>query len=445
MNKRDGLSFRRLTWRAKLAVGAALAAALLLGSPAVADSGQGWSPDGNLSGDQSGNHDGGNGWRQDGEHDGGNGWGPGWGHDTSPARQLAVRVRHGRLVDRHGETVRLLGVNRSGTQYPCVEGWGIFDGPTDAAALDAISAWGANTVRVALNEDCWLGINGVDPAYSGDAYRTAIHDYVDRLNAAGLRVILDLHWNAPGTDLATDQQPMADRDHAPDFWRSVAAEFRWNRSVVFDLYNEPHPDDENGGDTPAAWACVRDGGSCPGVPFEAAGMQELLDAVRSTGARNVVMVGGPQYAGQLDRWRDYRPHDPSRQLAASIHIYFNTPDSPEWSPCYLQTCWEQTIAPLASHIPVVIGELGERDCSSGLIDGTTMTPAQDSLLDWADDHGVSYLAWSWMTSDCAGEPALISDYDGTPTAYGAGIRDHLLGLQEHGHCRHDFRDHDWDD
>src|SRR6188472_1072394 len=121
------------------------------------------------------------------------------GHGKTRAQQpLAVRVRDGRLVGRRGEEVRLLGVNRSGTQYACVEGWGIFDGPTDDAALSRIAAWGANAVRVPLNESCWLGINGVDPAYSGETYRTAIHEYVDRLNAAGLRVILDLHWTAPG-------------------------------------------------------------------------------------------------------------------------------------------------------------------------------------------------------------------------------------------------------
>ena len=348
------------------------------------------------------------------------------GPGKSPAQQLAVRVHGNRLVGWRGAEVRLLGVNRSGTQYACAEGWGIFDGPTDDAALGRIAAWGANAVRVPLNESCWLGINGVDPAYSGETYRTAIREYVDRLNAAGLRVILDLHWTAPGEAVATDQQPMPDRDHAPDFWRSVAEEFKHNRSVVFDLFNEPYPD-SNASST-AAWECVRDGGTCPGVPYVAAGMQELVDAVRHTGARNVLMVGGPQYAGTVEKWTDYQPRDPSQQLAASIHIYFDTPASPEWSPCYLQSCWEATIAELAKTTPVVIGELGERDCSSGLIDGTAMTPPQDSLLDWADAHGVSYLAWGWTTSSCEGEPALITDYDGTPTPYGAGIRQHLLSL-----------------
>jgi hypothetical protein len=33
-----------------------------------------------------------------------------------------------------------------------------------------------------------------------------------------------------------------------------------------------------------------------------------------------------------------------------------------------------------------------------------------------------------VTSDCASEPALISNYDGTPTAYGVGLRDHIKSL-----------------
>ena len=331
---------------------------------------------------------------------------------------LAVRVTGHRLVDGAGAPVRLLGANRSGTQYACVEGWGVFDGPDDAASIASMKAWGMTAVRVSLNEDCWLGINGVPPAHSGAAYQAAIGGFVDRLNAAGLYVILDLHWNAPGTGKALDQQPMADRAHAPAFWAGVARAFKDRPAVLFDLYNEPYPDGNR--NTTAAWTCVRDGGTCPGVPFTAAGSQELLDAVRRAGARNVVLVGGPQYAGVVDRWSEFKPADPIGQLAASIHVYFGNPAAPEWSPCFQQTCWDSTIGPLSATTPVVIGEVGEHDCDSAL-----MMP----LLRWADTRGLSYLAWSWFTGKCAEEPALITDYDGTPSGQGAGFRDHLLGLR----------------
>jgi aryl-phospho-beta-D-glucosidase BglC (GH1 family) len=107
----------------------------------------------------------------------------------------ALHVQGNQLVDTNGKIVRLLGVNRSGSEYMCVQGFGIFDGTVDAAAIAAITAWHVNTVRVPLNEDCWLGIN-VSNAYTGNAYQSAIIDFVQALNNAGVYVILELHWSA---------------------------------------------------------------------------------------------------------------------------------------------------------------------------------------------------------------------------------------------------------
>lgn len=47
---------------------------------------------------------------------------------------------------------------------------------------------------------------------------------------------------------------------------------------------------------------------------------------------------------------------------------------------------------------------------------------------WFDDRGLSYLGGAWNTWDCSTGPSLISDYDGTPTPYGIGLRDHLRAL-----------------
>ena len=46
-------------------------------------------------------------------------------------------------------------------------------------------------------------------------------------------------------------------------------------------------------------------------------------------------------------------------------------------------------------------------------------------MEWADAHGVGYMAWTWDTwGDC---DSLITDFEGTPNdEYGAGVRSHLL-------------------
>lgn len=313
-----------------------------------------------------------------------------------------LRVAGNRMVDGAGRTVVLRGVNRSGTEYHCIHGYGVFDGPSDAASVRAMAAWHINAVRVPLNEDCWLGINGAPAAYSGANYRTAIKAYVTLLHAAGLVAILDLHWTAPGTAQAQGQQQMPDASHAPAFWRSVAGAFRGNTSTVFDLFNEPHD---------VSWTCWRDGGDC-GVGHKVAGMQSLVDAVRRTGARNPVLISGLAYANDLTSWLRYRPADPTGNLLASWHSYNS-------NACVTAGCWDAQIAPVAAQVPVVTGEVGENDCAHGYL---------DAVLPWLDQHGIGYLGWGWDTFDCSSFPALISNYDGTPTAFGIGLRDHLASL-----------------
>ncbi|MDY7103251.1 MAG: glycoside hydrolase family 5 protein, partial [Actinomycetota bacterium] len=296
-----------------------------------------------------------------------------------------------------GEPVRLLGVNRSGSEYACIQGFGIFDGPVDDAAIDAIASWNVNTVRIPMNEDCWLGQNA--PAqYSGENYRSAIEDFVNRLNAAGMYAVLDLHWSGPNSDPATGQTHLADAQDAPDFWASVAERFEDNPNVAFDLYNEPHN---------VSWDCWLNG--CETQGFQAAGMQELVDAVRSTGATQPIILTGLRWGNDLTGWLSHMPDDPQDALVAGFHLY-------NFNACIDSGCWGSEVGSVAAQVPVVTGELGENDCSASFING---------FMDWADANGVSYLGWAWNTYSCGGFPALITDYDGTPTAFGAGLKARL--------------------
>src|SRR3989442_14456583 len=112
---------------------------------------------------------------------------------------------------------------------------------------------------------------------------------------------------------------MPNRCHPPVFWRQVAAAYGGNKRVIFALFNEPFPD--NNSNTVEAWRCWRDGGTCTGMSFQAAGMQELVGSVRSAGATNVIMVGGVQYAATLSSWQTSKPRDRLNNIAAAWHIY----------------------------------------------------------------------------------------------------------------------------
>ncbi|MDQ6730409.1 MAG: glycoside hydrolase family 5 protein [Actinomycetota bacterium] len=327
---------------------------------------------------------------------------------TAAARGL--HVVGNRLLDGSGRRLILRGVNRSGTEYACIQGFGIFDGPSGARSVAAIARWHVNFVRVPLNEDCWLGIN--TPAGRGGApYRRIVAAYVRALHAAHLYVILDLHLAAPGATAAKVQLPMADAGHAPAFWRSVARRFRTDHALIFDLFNEPFG---------ISWGCWQRGCEAPaqaGVPaYRTAGMQALVTAVRSTGARQPLLLGGLQYSSELGGWAAHLPRDPRHQEIAAQHNYGGL------SPCDAG-CRAQVLAVAGRH-PVLFSELGETDCAHGYV---------DQMLRFADRHRLGYLGWAWDATSaggwtCSSGPALITAYDGSPTPYGIGLRDHLRGL-----------------
>ena len=335
-----------------------------------------------------------------------------------PVSLAGLRVKGNTIVNKDGVVVRLLGFNSSGAEYACIEGWGIFDGPdsyrTDipASAVTNMAKWaGANTVRLPLNEQCWLGL-GVKPAYGGASYRKAIRRYVNRLVAAGFAVVLDLHRSAPGAGRSRMQEQMPDRDHSLTFWRQVAVAYKADTSVVFDLFNEPWPYNEPG--SPRAWQCWRDGGcrlrsQNTGGTYTAAGMSELVAVVRSTGARNILALGGVHWAEVLDGWLEYRPQDPLNNVIASFHNYAYNRF------CKDATCYNTVLAEIAASVPLYAGEVGpdtvDSKCTPNSVGNTGFSKR---ILDWFDDHGASYTPWSWNAwKDCY---SLITSYKGTPTA-----------------------------
>lgn len=319
------------------------------------------------------------------------------------------------ILNGSGQPLQLRGVDKSGSEYICVTSAGVFDGPSDSASVTVLGTWAINVVRIPLNEDCWLNINGV--VTGGSSYITPIVNYVNLLTAANIAVILELHWSAPGTTLANGQVPMPDVDHSSTFWASVAGTFNSNSSVIYDLFNEPFPDSNQ--DTVAAWTCLKSGGNntnCPGNGLTwtngAVGMQSLITTIRGTGSTNIIMIGCVQFAEQCDSWTANLPTDTlvPAQLAASWHSY-NT------SVCNTQSCWTSQMHPIMASYPLIVGEIGENDCADTYV---------TNLMTDLDVHGGNYLGWAWDTYNCSSFPALISNYNGTPTAFGIGLQNHFL-------------------
>lgn len=334
-----------------------------------------------------------------------------------------LRVSGADLLNASNDQVILHGVDTSGTGYDCVEGHGIFVGPTGQSSATAMKNWGVNAVRLPLNEACWNGESYVDSRYSGKNYQRAIEGYVRLLNDNGISVILDLQWTdgrytGNSSDCSSAEalclKPMPDAAQSVPFWTSVATAFKSDAEVLFDLFDEPFPDRALPTQT-EAWQCwLRGGRYCsPGIAYPVAGMQTLVNTVRAAGSTNVIMVGGLAFANNLTQWLRYEPSDPDRNLAVSWHSYnFNS--------CATTECWSSQVAPLTARVPVIASEIGENDCADRYV---------MPLMNWLDQRSASYLASSWDTAgSCAGNDKLIMNDTGTPTAYGASVRAHLRAL-----------------
>ena len=153
-------------------------------------------------------------------------------------------------------------------------------------------------------------------------------------------------------------EAMPDAAQAIPFWTSVANTFKGNNAVLFDLFNEPYASRADNYNSTEGWQCWEYGGSCAGIGYQVAGMQGMVNAVRSTGASNVMMLGGEEYSNDLTGWLSHEPNDSDHNLVASFHSYSN-------NSCNSQSCWNSQIAPVIAQVPLIAGEIGESDCAGG--------------------------------------------------------------------------------
>lgn len=286
----------------------------------------------------------------------------------------------------------LRGVNR-----PSLE-WSRAGDHLSARDFRLMASWGANVVRMGLNQAFWLeGSPQFDPNYLN-----VIDSAVAWAKEAGLAVILDLHWSDAGVlgscaSAAGCQQKMAD-DNSITFWSEVATRYRDDGRVIFELYNEPHS---------VSWEVWRAGGTVD--TYHAAGMQQLYDAVREAGANNLVIIGGLDWAYDLSGVPNHRIV--GHNIAYATHPY-NTPHRQP-------AVWDRSWGSLTATDPVIVTEFGN------LNDASCTTDYASKVIQYADERAAGWVAWAWYPGGCK-FPALIEDWSGTPSAVGLVVREALL-------------------
>jgi hypothetical protein len=346
---------------------------------------------------------------------------------------LSIHVKGAQFFDAAGELVHLRGASVAdlGQFEKNADAWPNFGlgGEPDFASM---AAWHMNVVRFPLNEANWLRYkcDGIQPDPRNNS-QTALKHAVAAANAAGLYVILDLHWAAPGVTLCpTGQGPYADMDHSVAFWTSVAAAFKDNPAVMFELFNEPFGDNVYANWSGQDGVLLRDGGSDSdflqqnpatgslvhfSINWQVAGFNQLIAAIRATGASNVILASPIGFAGEIQLWEKFRPSDPAGQLAVAWHVYGNHKIGAAQQ--VLDDGW-----------PIVITE------TNGKLTAPGGGGIDNQVFNWADAHDVGYLWWGWtpysptddldIKSSCheSGSFRLTSGSCATPTPVGSLFR-----------------------
>jgi len=246
-----------------------------------------------------------------------------------------------------------------------------------------MAAWKANVVRISLDQDFWLS---TAPQYSS-GYEALVDQQVTEAEGDGLDVILDLHWSDRGDYETPAQQAMADQ-HSVTFWQQVATKYKGDGRVMFELYNEPQQ---------ISWDVWLSGGSTNG--FTAVGMQDLYNAVRGTGAENLVFIGGIDWAYDLSGVPGHLVN--GHNIVYVTHPYNQGGKQPN--------DWDSGFGFLTASYPVMATEFGD---TTGC--GTSY---YSTLIPYMDSHHMSWSGWAWYVSGC-GFPSVINDWSGTPSASG---------------------------
>lgn len=318
-----------------------------------------------------------------------------------PPRTPELKVNGNKLVTAGGKTVWLQGVNVCSLEWS-PEG----NNPLWSMHV-AVDDWRANVIRLPVMNTFWFGRGkGAVSSNNQEAYRKMVDDAIKLAAGKGIYVVLDLH------------RFFTPDESCVEFWKDAAARYKNNPAVLFDIFNEPH------GTTWDVWqsggpvSMKKKDGTTETV--QGVGMQALVDAVRGTGAKNIIIAGGLEFAYNLTGVLDGHALDDKggNGIMYATHFY-------NW-----HKGWEKHFLPVAEKYPILVGECG---CS---VNKMSFIPAaaQEDPYTWAPDaigliqkYHLNWTAWSFHTS---ASPVLLQNWDYAPTPYwGEFVKEALAGKQ----------------
>ena len=254
--------------------------------------------------------------------------------------------------------------------------------------------WKANVVRLSVN-----------PNYQRDEKKTKsiLKTEIAAARKQGLLVIVDWHvigfpngWYEPwewGEKHSYSYN--SNFRTAMDFWKYMAVEYRGDRGVVFEIWNEPADKKER------SWSDIK------------AYMQRLHDLIRAQGAKNIIIAPGVRWSYDLRGIKDDALSGDN--IAYAWHNY-------PFSGQYLS--WGEALDNLDKSYPVLVTEWGfsvDENKRHYAKSEEYSLPFKQYLL----DRGLGFTAWCWHNP---WDPRMFQSNWQTLTPYGQFVKDFLLEI-----------------
>lgn len=327
-----------------------------------------------------------------------------------------IKVTGNRLTDPDGKEVWLQGVAIPGLEI-VPEGHGVVN-----STKVAIEEWKSNVVRLAVKDEYWFGRGKETPKTKGQtdggaAYRAIVDSAVNMAANRGCYLVIDNHVFR------------AVKPEQLEFWKEVATKYKNHPAVLFDIINEPHG---------ITWEVWRNGGFVEekkkkeidesaflseaekkaNEGYDSPGMQKLVEVIRATGAKNVIIAGGLDWAYDLTGILDgYALEDKTGNgIMYSTHVY-------PW-----KTDWQKSFLNAAEKYPLFLGEVGADVKKMSFLP----PERQEDPYTWVPDmlaviqkYRLNWTGWSFHTW---ATPVMLSDWNYTPTPFwGLPAKEALAG------------------
>jgi|GEM_PF-219930 len=281
----------------------------------------------------------------------------------------------------------------------------------------AIDEWKSNVIRLPVHDSFWFGHGKGQKEGTEENYRQTVDKAVKLCAAKGAYLVLDLHTFGAPT-----------QEHL-EFWKDAAVRYKNNPAVLFELFNEPHG---------ISWEIWRNGGSLSSAKNKVAdvnpienkekvadssiGMQAIVEAVRATGAKNMIVSGGLDWSYDLSGIvNGYALDDKGGNGIMYVsHIY-------PW-----KKDWKEKVLVAVDKYPIIITEIG---CPAKWEDFSFIPESQRYPLEGWSENVLGLiqkykLNWTGFSFHPHCGPQVILDWNYTPTPYwGIYVKQALQGRQ----------------